>query len=204
VERLNRFKLRTKAEIETLAWSMVAVRGDALDEPVAPSGGVVLAVAARGDAPAGWDLLGPEASIPAGVRECDPESFETLRILAGIPRMGHEIDETTTPAETGMVAESASFTKGCYTGQELVARVDSRGGRAPRRVVRLVAAVGSAPSTGSSLVREGVDVGRLTSVASDGGGGVVALGLLARAVETPCDLSVGTLTLHGLEVGPSS
>lgn len=199
-ERLNRFKLRTKVEIEPLAWSMVSVRGPDASEPVAGVEGVVVAVAPRGDVPGGWDLLGQDPEMPAGSRECDPVAFEVLRIQAGIPRMGHEVDETTIPAETGVVAESASFTKGCYTGQELVARVNSRGGRAPRRVVLLTGVASDAPEIGTALVHDGADVGRVTSAVSDGVGETVALGLLARAVDTPCDLSAGGAIFHAVDV----
>lgn len=59
------------------------------------------------------------------------------RIIAGVPAMGAEIDERTIPAETGWVDASVSFTKGCFVGQELVARMDSRGAAPPRRLMRL-------------------------------------------------------------------
>ena len=52
---------------------------------------------------------------------------EAHRIRAGIPRMGSEIDERTIPASLGVVAQAVSFTKGCYTGQEVVARIHFRG-----------------------------------------------------------------------------
>jgi tRNA-modifying protein YgfZ len=175
VERLARFKLRTAVELELLDWSMVSLRGP---DAVAPADGVVV------EAPGGFDLLGPAPEVPEGVASVDPTAIEVLRIEARIPAMGAEIDETTIPAETGVVDASVSFTKGCYTGQELVARVDSRGGRAPRRIVGLRLATAQVPR-GTGLALDGNDVGRITSVADDGRGGAVALGLLARAVDTP-------------------
>jgi folate-binding protein YgfZ len=75
---------------------------------------------------AGLDLSGAEEA-GAGRLEAD-------RIRAGIPTMGAELDERTIPAETGLVPMTVDFTKGCYTGQELVARIDSRGGNVPRRL----------------------------------------------------------------------
>ena len=52
--------------------------------------------------------------------------------------MGAELTAKTIPHETGIVERTVSFTKGCYTGQELVARIDSRGGNVPRRLVGVV------------------------------------------------------------------
>src|SRR5690606_22728547 len=112
-------------------------RGPGATEPVPGPAQVVVPVAERDGAPGGWDVLGPDVTLPQGVPAVAPAVFEVLRIQSGIPRMGAEVDGSTIPAETGLVEESVSFTKGCYTGQELVARVDSRGGRAPRRVVRI-------------------------------------------------------------------
>jgi len=191
VARLARFRLRTKVEIDRLDWSMVSVRGPSADAPAGAADHVVVAVTGRRGVPGGWDVLGADPAMPAGVPQVDAEVLEVLRIESLVPRMGAEIDETTIPAETGMVDASVSFTKGCYTGQELVARVDSRGGRAPRRVVHLVWDGAPQHAPGTPLLVDGTEVGRLTSVASDGGGGSVALGLLARSVEVPCTVDLG-------------
>lgn len=190
VDRLLRFRLRTAVEIDLVTWPMVAVRGPRAVEPQASDGQVAVAVPWVDGVPGGWDLLGPDVVAPAGVTTVDPLVIEILRIEAGIPRMGAEVDQTTIPAETGLVDVSVSFTKGCYTGQELVARVDSRGGRAPRRVVRIDVEAGVAPPPGAALLDDGSEVGRITSAAADGAGRAVALGVLARAVETPTELTV--------------
>ena len=207
IERLTRFKLRTKADIEPLAWSMVVVRGPDASLPSADVDEVVVGVVGS---PGGYDVLGPGPTIPDGVAEVDCLALEVLRIEAGAPRMGAEIDETTIPAETGVVDASVSFTKGCYTGQELVARVDSRGGRAPRRIVRVslpasALPASTVPAVGTSLRHDGTEVGRLTSVAPDGGG-VVALALLARSVDTPCTVDVdgfGPASVEALGATPT-
>ena len=79
----------------------------------------------------GVDLLGPAVKVPEGIHESGPEAFDSVRIECGWPAMGAEFpasgDPSVIPAEAGawLVDASASFTKGCYTGQELVARVDS-------------------------------------------------------------------------------
>lgn len=151
--RLNRFKLRVKADIEPVPWKCLAVRGANVVD------GDVVAVPAFG---AGGDVLGDDIAVPEGVTVCSYEAYEVLRIEHGWPAMGAELTERTIPAETGIVDRTASFTKGCYTGQELVARIDSRGGNVPRHlrgvVVHGPAAVGAAVAVG------GKEVGALTSV----------------------------------------
>ena len=87
----------------------------------------------------------------------------TLRIEAGEPCFGTDIDHKTIPQESGLVPEAVSFTKGCFLGQELVARIDSRG-RVNRhlRGVRLLDPV--VPPAGAQVILGGKVVGRLTSV----------------------------------------
>lgn len=185
IARLNRFKLRVKAEIEQLDWRCVAVRGPAAAPPTG-------AVVARADWPliGGYDLLGPSVSPPADVPVADLEAYEVRRIEAGLPRMGAELTERTIPAEAGVVDASVSFTKGCYTGQELVARIDSRGGHVPR-LIRGVLLDGPLPAAGTSLVVDGREVGALTSVAVHPSGGGVALASVRRDVEIPARGSCG-------------
>ena len=104
--------------------------------------------------------------------------------------MGRELDEGTIPAEAGVVDMSVSFTKGCYTGQELVARIDSRGGNVPRRLRGVVVGEGPAP-VGAAVMADGKEAGRLTSVAySPGLGATVALAYIRRAVEPPAEVVV--------------
>ena len=116
-----------------------------------------------------------------GAMNADPdEAHERERIAAGWPRMGAEIESgSTIPATTGIVVLAVDFQKGCYPGQELVERMDSRGADAPRslRIVDLAdgAAVGSPVSDG-----DGNDVGSLTSV--DGAAGI-GLAYVKRGVD---------------------
>ena len=117
--RLKRFKLRTKADLELLTWTLHAYDG----EPTADVDAPIVAPSATGT---GTDVIGPELGDPAG-EVATAEEYLRRRILAGVPAMGSELDDSTIPAEAGVVDRSVSFTKGCYTGQELVARVDSRG-----------------------------------------------------------------------------
>jgi len=193
--RLRRFLLRTKADIDPLDWQAVALRGPG-------------AVAAAGDAPAelrvpaGWpgvegaDLLGPDVTIPASVSAVGREAYESLRIRAGVPALGAELTDATIPAEAGpwVIAESVDFTKGCFTGQELVARIDSRGGHVPRhlRGLDITGPAGAAgPVPGDPVVVDGKEAGHVTSVAPRPGGGTVALAVIGRAVEPPAAAEVG-------------
>jgi folate-binding protein YgfZ len=107
------------------------------------------------------------------------------RVEARWPAMGKELDERTIPAETGLVDQAVSFTKGCFTGQELVARIDSRGGHVPRHL-RLLELDAPAPE-GATVEVGGVERGRVTSV---GGGGRQALAYVHRDVEPPAQVIV--------------
>ncbi len=89
---------------------------------------------------------------------------EPARIEAGWPAMGSEIvPGEMIPAETGITEEAVDFRKGCYPGQELVERMDSRGADAPRRLRILDVDDGARP--GDRIELDGRDVGVLTSVA---------------------------------------
>jgi folate-binding protein YgfZ len=153
----------------------------------------------------GVDLLGPPASIevPDDMHWCSDEAWEAARIESGIPAMGRELTDGVIPAETGTVERAVSFTKGCFTGQELVARLDARGSKVARRLRGLVIGTGpdggpipagAAPSlVGSAvLTQDGAhEVGRLSSAAwSPGQGGPVALATLHRRVEVPGEVLV--------------
>ena len=139
----------------------------------------------------GMDLLGPAVAPPAGLPVVTAADLDVARIRAGWPAMGRELTERTIPAEiAGLVESSVSFTKGCYTGQELVARIDSRGGNVPRPV-RLLEIRGEGVSPGAGITVDGKAVGEVTSSAADPASGVtVALGPVHRRVEPPADAEV--------------
>jgi folate-binding protein YgfZ len=190
VARLNRFKLRTKADIVPVAWRCLALRGPGVAAlalpPITEGHGVAL--------DAGWpglggiDLLGPDPAVPDGVALVSTATFELARICAGVPRMGAELTDKTIPAETGLVARTVSFTKGCFTGQELVARIDSRGGNVPRHL-RLVVLDEVAP-VGAAVMIDNKAVGSLTSVAEHPEGGARALAYLGRGATVPGPVAV--------------
>lgn len=188
--RLNRFKLRVKAEIEELYWRCLALRGPKAHD-LEPVTGIV--VDADWPGLPGRDVIGLEPGVPDEVRLCGGEAWQAVRIEAGVPTMGAELTERTIPAEAGVVERTVSFTKGCFTGQELVARIDSRGGNVPRhlRGVVVAAPAGARPPVGGAVVMDGREVGSLTSVAwSPGLGAPVALAYVSRHVTPPASAEV--------------
>jgi folate-binding protein YgfZ len=162
-------------------WPGIAWRGavpDAVDAPISaetPWDGIL-----------GIDVVGPDVQLPDGVVLLDSAGLEQLRIASGWPAMGSEIDGTVTPAMTGLVAETIGFEKGCYTGQEFVARVHYRGTDPPRRLIRLTFDEDVVVESGAAIVVSGEDVGHVTSA-----GRGVALGYLKRGIETPLSGLVG-------------
>lgn len=113
-------------------------------------------------------------ALPADAVDGSTEALEDARLAAGWPVMGREIEPgERLPAELGVSSVAVSFTKGCYPGQELVERMESRGAKAPRQLRRLTVAEGAAP--GDPIELDGAEVGRITSVA-----GTTALGFVKR------------------------
>jgi tRNA-modifying protein YgfZ len=196
VARLGRFKLRVKVDIELLDWTCVAVRGPGAD--AVTTGPEELRVDSRWPGVDGFDLLAELPKSPTGVDECGPAAWEAVRIEAGIPMMGSEIDEKVIPEEAGLVERCVSFTKGCYTGQELVARLDSRGSNVARRLRGLVLEDpdrSQSIAVGSEVFANGKQSGRVTSVAwSPGLGSVVALGYVHRSVAESSLVTIGDLS----------
>jgi tRNA-modifying protein YgfZ len=126
-----------------------------------------------------WLVLGGDEVLderPAG-DEVGEEELERWRIEAGIPRWGREIDDRILPAEAGLDDTHISFTKGCYPGQEPIARQRHRG--KVNRKLRVLELEGDAPS-GTELLYEGKTVGRITS-------SVPGLALAFVRVEVPED-----------------
>jgi folate-binding protein YgfZ len=187
--RLQRFKLRTKADLELAHWSGLALRGPGAEDVDVPAGVTAL--------PAGWpgvegvDLLSDGELALAGVPYVDPSVLEALRVECGVPVMGRELTEDTIPAEAGqwLIDASVSFTKGCYTGQELVARIDSRGGNVPHPL-RGVLMLGEPPPVGAEVVHDGTVVGTITSAARSAALGAVAIARVGRAVVAGTEVEV--------------
>ncbi len=131
------------------------------------------------------------AAPPLPVVSADP--LEPLRIEMGEPVMGIDLTERTIPQEGADVAGSVDFTKGCYLGQELVARIDSRG-HVNQRLTGLVIAARPVPPPGTELLREGAVVGAVTSAAwSEARSCVVALGMVRVAVAAGMDVTIDSV-----------
>jgi len=111
------------------------------------------------------------------------ETLETLRIEAGIPRFGAEIDETTLPAEVGL-AHAVARSKGCYVGQEVVARMEAAG-RVSHRLVGLAIDEGALPAPGAEIRAEGEHVGEVTSCCRSARAGRIALGFVRVVHSAP-------------------
>ncbi len=238
-ERLERFKIRTKATIELPEYHCVSLRGplsnDVLGLGGANSGSIspgrsnphsidssssspdaddagklnagelyvigdgVIAVSLPWNWPlAGYDLFFEDSSaidrlvgdLPEYPRDVAEALVEALRIEAGLPAMGREIDSNTIPAYTAILDRVVSFGKGCYVGQELVERIDSRGSHAPKRLCRLVERDGATPL--STL-----DLGAITSaVWSPRYGVYVCMGYVPRKINIG-DIIVLQDTLSG-------
>src|SRR5215210_1739206 len=111
-------------------------------------------------------IAGPLAEqlleIP-GVEPVGSEALEILRVEAGLPRFGRDFGPDNFPQETGAEEAAVSYTKGCYLGQEVVARIHYRGG--VQKVLRgLVFEGGQAPRPGTPLLFEGREAGVATTV----------------------------------------
>jgi tRNA-modifying protein YgfZ len=194
VARLQRFKLRVKADIAQVdGWRAVTVRGPNLAAVDLDSADAELIVPADWPGLPGADLFGPLVHAPVDTNTVAPAVLEVLRIECGVPRMGAELDERTIPGEAGasVLDRSVSFTKGCYTGQELVARIDSRGGNVPRHLRLLSLETSEPPAVGAAIEVDDKVVGAVTSSAfSPGREAAVALGFVGRAVEPTAEAVV--------------
>jgi folate-binding protein YgfZ len=204
--RLLRFRLRVKVDIEALPWICLALRGLTAADALPGAGSEespALILPVEWPGLTGFDLLGPapaggvEAWINGPAVPCHEAAWEAARIEAGVPVNGREITEGTIAAEVGLVERTVSFTKGCFTGQELVARLDARGSKVARRLCGLVLAPSDPPvgdfegaaALVGAVVRtadEAHEVGHLSSVAwSPRLQAPVALATLHRRVTPP-------------------
>ncbi len=152
-----------------------------------------------------FDLLVPRADLPrwwatltgAGARPAGSWAFEALRVAARRPRIGADTDDRTIPHEAGWIGGPAEhgavhLDKGCYRGQETVARVHNLG-KPPRHLVmlHLDGSADGRPETGDPVTADGRAVGRLGTVVDHFEWGPIALALVKRAVPADTALMAG-------------
>jgi folate-binding protein YgfZ len=191
---LTRFRIRVKAEIEdrTDTSALLSVVG-----AVAPAAEGARALPARWGDAAGVDLVGDATAVAAArdavddsVARWSAEQLEAFRIEQGVPRLGTDLDEKTIPQEAFLEADAVSFTKGCFLGQELVTRIDTRG-HVNRYLRRLAVEGDVVPPRGASIEADGKEVGTVTSSAAvPDDGRIVALGMVRREVEPPAGVTL--------------
>jgi folate-binding protein YgfZ len=123
------------------------------------------------------------------------EAYETARIEAGVPRFGADITPENFPAEAGVLERAVSFEKGCYPGQETVARMHYRGH--PNRTLHRLVVEGPPPLPGTEIVQGEKKVGSLTSIAPlRVNGEIFALGYLSRNADPRGALHAGDAILR--------
>ena len=154
----------------------------------------------------GYGLIGPAQAIGAarellvarGATPVGLHAYETARIKAGIPRFGADITPENFPAEAGILERAVSFTKGCYPGQETVARMHYRG-HPNKRLYRL-AVEGYPPRPGTPILQKGKQVGSVTSVAYlPVNGRILALGYLSRSADSGETLQAGSAIIWPID-----
>jgi folate-binding protein YgfZ len=213
-ERLGRYRIRVDVTIEdrTAGSARLEVRGPeaaarvaaaiSVDVPDAnhshTAWGACRVVRADWSTMQGVDIVGPgdevrgarDLLLAAGIEPFAPGAYEVVRIDAGVPRLGVDIDGATIPQEAFLERDAVSFTKGCFLGQELVCRIDSRGH--VNRFLRHVDVEGSIlPDVGAPVVLDDREVGVLTSIAPVADGTrAVGLAMVRREVELPAPVTL--------------
>ena len=179
----GRFAAKVAVELEEHASALVVGRET-------PAGGI----ANRELGVAAYEVIDEE--LPAW-REIEEHELELLRIRAATPRYGRELDDRVLPAEAGLDARAIDFEKGCYPGQEPIARQHYRG--RVNRTLRVLEIDGEElPDYDAELTFEDKVVGRVTSAARDGDL-VVGLGYVRREVPHNAELRLGERAATQLE-----
>ncbi|HEX2213609.1 MAG TPA: folate-binding protein, partial [Mycobacterium sp.] len=129
--------------------------------------------------------------VEAGVRQAGVWAYEAHRVATRRPRLGVDTDERTIPHEVGWIGAAVHLDKGCYRGQETVARVHNLG--KPPRMLVVLHLDGSTdrPATGDAVLAGGRSVGRLGTVVDHVDEGPIALALLKRGLPADTELAVG-------------
>lgn len=208
---LSRYAPFSRVQLESLgSWGVLGVYGpraaELLGHPELQEhetaevevGGAPILAAGVSHPVGGYDLLGPdetlreasEVLVSEGAKPTGLHAYETVRIEAGTPRFGADITPENFPAEAGILDRAVSFSKGCYPGQETVARMYYRGH--PNRALRHFEITGDSPPPETPISQNEKQVGRITSVAPlPVNGKVLALGYLHRKADPDAPLTAG-------------
>ncbi|WP_435107840.1 YgfZ/GcvT domain-containing protein [Nocardiopsis synnemataformans] len=191
-----RFMLRVEVEDLSGSHAVLSVLGPGRAEAVeAASLGDVPVRAAEGETdlflPAERLVGAAEALTAAGARPAGMWAYEANRIAEHRVRAGLDTDERTIPHEVDWVGRAVHLEKGCYPGQETVARVHNLG-RPPRRLImlHLDGTAERLPEVGAPIELDGRSVGRVGTSARHHELGPIALGVVKRAAPTDADLVV--------------
>ena len=212
-----RFLLRVEPALATADWALLTLAGPAAADVLAaaalPAPAVPYGVSATGDG--GWvrrmpplgdggvdvlDLLVPraqlaaraEALVAAGAAPAGLDAYEALRVEARRPRLGVDTDHRTIPNELEWLRTAVHLDKGCYRGQETVARVHNLG-RPPRRLVllHLDGVAEELPLPGTPVLAGAREVGRIGTAVRHHELGVVALALVRQSAVAGSALTAG-------------
>jgi folate-binding protein YgfZ len=194
-DAIRRYVFATMVDIDDVSDEMglVLVAGPGWDAAVrgAAPGAPVQSTSALGTA-AGY-LWTPRADVPAlidglqraGARRASEDELETVRIGNGVARWGRDMNDKTIPMEARIEDVAVHFEKGCYVGQEAMAKIHFRG-----KVNRLLRRIEASDriDTGAEVTHDGAKVGRVTSSA-----GATALAILKYTVEPGTAVAVGEI-----------
>lgn len=133
-----------------------------------------------------------------GIPEMSAEQLASARVSAGVPSFGYELDEDTFPAEAGLEGRAVNFEKGCYVGQETVARMHYKG--KPNRHLRLLRA--DSPLVSGTIVtgEDSRELGKIGTVAPGENGGSLALAILRREGEPGSEVDAGGVAATIIEL----
>ena len=219
-EILGRYAPFSRVKLEDLsdAWSVLGLygpgAGDLLDglalaehgtAQVQIGGETLLAAGVAAPVP-GYDLLGPSEAVARtadhlaalGAIPAGPDAYEAARIGAGVPRFGADLTPENFPGEAGVLDRAVDFGKGCYPGQETVARMRYRGH--PNKTLHKLSCADERPAPGTSIFQGEKRVGTLTSVSPvPESGAILALGYLSRTTDLDAPIAAagsGVRVLH--------
>lgn len=174
ITRLKRFILRAQVTLTPSDWTVRSYRGEGVNEALASVPGKAIVGWGSDDA---IDIIGEVANMAVLGEQTEPGHIDMMRVDQQWPRLGVDILVGDIPATTGIVHATVSFSKGCYPGQELVERMDSRGAGAPVNL--------------RIMSRDGVGVGARVEATPQDSGTVTSVGFTRAFVRVGRGSSIG-------------